>query len=695
MKLALIGNPNVGKTSLFNQLTDSVQRTGNYPGITVEKVVGKLKDSKDVEIIDFPGIYSLYPESIDEKLVYDVLKDKDHIDFPDCVILVIDYTSLKRGFFLYQQIRDLDIPVLLVLNKVDKIQDFVQFQDSFKRILQEDFSQEVFFLSTKRKIGIDTLIQYIKEQKIITTSSHFQIPQSYSYLEKELNNNDDNIYKCWLELAQVNYPTDSEELKRIKREHKIIPKRLQVAETLQRYNTSEELLDKIQSENESNSKKSITHKLDKVLMHPIFGYLIFFGLMFIIFQLLFSLAEYPMIIIENTFNFLSLVAKQSLPSGPLFSLISDGIIPGIGGVVVFVPQIALLFFFIMLMEQSGYMSRVVFLMDRFMKPFGLNGKSIIPFISGAACAIPAIMSARNIESKKERLLTILVTPFITCSARLPVYSVLIALVIPKMQFLGLNLRGIVLMGMYLLGIVTALVSSWVLKKVVREKYKGFLVVEIPDYQVPDLRVVLKEVISKSNEFLLGAGKIIVAVSVLLWGLASFSFDSSFANWEPPKIEESFLGKIGKSIEPAIRPLGYDWKIGIGIVSSVAAREVFVGTMKVIYNLEGNQEQDSFTFTGIQDFMKKMYNYIFDFSEEDSDQSLVKRMKKESFSDTGEKVFTLASGLSIMFFYAFAMQCISTIAVVKQETNSWKWTIIQFVGMTLIAYISALLVYNLF
>ena len=693
MTIGLIGNPNVGKTSLFNCLTGASEKVGNYPGITVDKRSGYLKNStKKIELIDFPGIYSLYPSSIDEKLVYDILTNQEDKDNKlDLIVLVTDYQTLKRGLFLFEQIQNLEIPILLAINKSDQIHLEKEFQSQFKLIFERNYHSKVVFVSSKKENFNKDLTQFIENGNFITTKSTFEFPKLYTYLKNELNEiNPKNCYQLWLELSQNSISNDF--LNNIKNKYQLVSKRLQVSETITRYHQIDSILKETNYQNQQQKKK-FSNSLDSVLLHPFFGYIIFFGLMFGIFQLLFSVANYPMMVIENLFSFISLTLKTYLPKGILFSLFTDGIISGLAGIFVFLPQIILLYFFILLMEQSGYMSRVVFLMDRLMKPFGLNGKSVVPLISGVACAIPAIMSARNIENPKDRLITILVTPFMTCAARLPVYSVLIALVIPKTYYLGFNLQGLILMLMYILGIFTALLAGFMLKKRILTKQNSFLIIEVPTYKLPNFRIIGIDLWNKCLDFILGAGKIILAVSVILWFLSSFH--PTLKNNQEKNIENSCLGIIGKAIEPVVKPLGYDWKISISLVSSIAAREVFVGTMKIIYNLEDTSLQENeLKFTNFSDFISKFTQNIFNFDDDETSSSLINQMKKDTFIGTNKPVYTLASGLSLMIFYAFAMQCISTIAIVKQETNSLKWTLIQFLGMTGIAYFSALIIYQL-
>ncbi|MEM9687129.1 MAG: ferrous iron transport protein B, partial [Bacteroidota bacterium] len=433
--------------------------------------------------------------------------------------------------------------------------------------------------------------------------------------------------------------------------------------------------------------KDFRSVLDRVLMHKIYGYLIFFVVLLVIFQAIYDWSGYPMDFIDAMFASLSETVKNSFPSGVFTDLIAEGIIPGLGGIVIFIPQIAFLFLFISVLEETGYMSRVVFLMDRIMRRFGLSGKSVVPLISGTACAIPAIMATRNIENWKERLITIFVTPFTTCSARLPVYLIIIALVIPDQRFIGMNLQGLTLMFLYLLGFGIAVFSAYILNKVLKIKSKTFFVIEMPEYKIPLLRNVAYTVIEKTKSFVFGAGKIILAIAIILWFLASNGPSERFTNAETIvtalpenstlnestlaqeiasfKLKNSYIGIMGSTIEPVLRPLGYDWKIGIAIVSSFAAREVFVGTLATIYSVENDEEE-----------------------------TIKNRMAAEINPVNGEKLFNVASGISLLLFYAFAMQCMSTLAIVKQETNSWRWPIAQLIVMSGFAYLVALAAYQL-
>ncbi|MFD2599846.1 ferrous iron transport protein B [Sphingobacterium corticis] len=693
--IALLGNPNVGKTSLFNRLTKLNQKVGNYPGVTVEKREGTLihKEHK-YRIVDLPGTYSIYPNSLDEEVVYNTLSDPNGDFYPDLVAVVAEPSTLKRAIVLYQQVREMGLPAIFVINMMDEMAAKGTSIDI--DALQKLLRTEVYQTNARTGKGISELIEGFRNAPPIYISS-FTVPQKYAAAMDEAKRLFPlaKEYSTWLYLSQNECKSLSDAqqaaIKQIRDKHHIQPQQLQKEESLLRNQSLDQSLLNVVQQGESKALRS-TGKIDRILMHPLVGYFVFLALLVLIFQAIYAWSGPLMDWIEGTFSDFAAYVSQELPEGPLSSLLTDGIIAGIGGIVVFLPQIVILFIFISLMEETGYMSRVVFLMDRWLRPFGLNGKSVIPLMSGAACAIPAVMSARNIENPKERLITMLVTPFMTCSARLPIYIVIIGLVIPESTFLGFNLQGLVLFGMYMLGTVSALISAWILNIFIKSVHRSYLVFEIPTYKIPDWRNVMTNVWEKSSGFLIGAGKIILAISIILWVLGSFGpndrfYDAeSYVVAEQPdladeeletaiasyELEHSFLGYIGMAIEPVVRPLGYDWKMGIGLISSFAAREVFVGTMAVVYSLGDDVD-----------------------IEDDGERStLFERMKSEVNRNTGKPAYNFASGISLLLFYAFAMQCMATIAVVKKETGSWKWTLIQLGFMTGIAYIAALVAYQL-
>ena len=692
INVALIGNPNTGKTSVFNALTGLNQKVGNYPGITVEKKEGicKLPRGVKAHIIDLPGTYSLNASSLDENVVIELLLNKTDKDFPDVAVVVSDVENLKRNLLLFTQIKDLEIPAILVINMSDRM--------AYKGIsldieyLEAELETKIALVSTRKNNGIDKLKELIanfKELSIKPCMNASSIDEHYfDNLRKAFPNQ--LLYKLWLVITQdVNFgKTDRKTIDAVsdfKTKTKIDLKRLQQKETIKRYQFINETLKKGQTI-DLKTAKDLRIKLDRILTHKVWGYLIFAIILLTIFQAIYDWSSVPMEFIDSTFASLSEWTKNTLPEGAFTNLLAEGIISGLGGIVIFIPQIAFLFLFISILEESGYMSRVVFLMDRIMRRFGLSGKSVVPLISGTACAIPAIMATRNIESWKERLITILVTPFTTCSARLPVYLIIISLVIPEGRFIGLSYQALTLMLLYLIGFGSAVGSAWILNKILKISNKTFFVVEMPNYKLPMFKNVVLTVLEKTKSFVFGAGKIILAISIVLWFLASYGPGEDFNNAESivteqfaldnltneelqqkiasHKLEHSFIGIAGHAIEPAIRPLGYDWKIGIAIVSSFAAREVFVGTLATIYSV-GNDKVETIT----------------------------NRMAKEVDVKTGKPLFNFASGISLLLFYAFAMQCMSTLAIVKRETNSWKWPTYQLVIMSTFAYIVALIAFQ--
>jgi ferrous iron transport protein B len=693
IKVALIGNPNTGKTSVFNQLTGLHQQVGNYPGITVEKKIGSCKLSENVKatILDLPGTYSLNASSIDENVVIELLMNKKDENFPDVVVVVTEVENLKRNLLLFTQIKDLEIPTILVINMSDRMK--LKGIELDIPHLEQELKTKIALVSSRKNLGIDKIKNLILNYKSLSTEPCLNASsidaEYFDKLRKAFPNQ--LVYKLWLVITQdVNFLNlERNEMKSSFTKSHADLRRLQQKETIKRYQFINDTL-KIGQTIDNSKASDIRTKLDRVLTHKIFGYLIFFFILFGIFQSIFDWSSIPMDFIDSTFANLASYAKTHLPAGEFTDLISEGIIPGIGGILIFIPQIAFLFLFISVLEESGYMSRVVFLMDKLMRRYGLSGKSVVPLISGTACAIPAIMGARNIENWKERLITILVTPFITCSARLPVYAILIALIIPEERVLGfISLQGLTLMVLYLLGFVVAIFSAYILNKILKISSKSYFVVEMPSYKIPLFKNVAINVLEKTKAFVFGAGKIILALSIILWFLGSHGPDKDFKNaqkiveqevYSSPtpinpsvipdrvseyKLEHSYIGIIGKSIEPVIKPLGYDWKIGIAVVSSFAAREVFVGTLATIYSVGSHSDEEA---------------------------TIKNRMEAEINPD-GTKIFNFATGISLLLFYAFAMQCVSTLAIVKKETNSWKWPIIQLVFMSGFAYVTALIAYQ--
>ena len=691
INVALIGNPNTGKTSVFNQLTGMHQQVGNYPGITVEKKIGtyKLANNSKANVLDLPGTYSLNASSIDENVVIELLLNKNDELYPDVAVVVTDVENLKRNLLLFTQIKDLEIPTILVINMADRM--------TYKGIsldipmLEERLKTKIALVSSRKKLGIDKLKELIANYAELSTEPCLNAsaidPEYFEKLRRAFPNQ--LLYKLWLVITQdVNFLNlERNEIRsNFTKSHSDL-KRLQQKETIKRYQFINDVLKEGQKI-DAGAAKSVGAKFDRILTHKVWGYAIFFSILFLIFQSIFVWSSYPMDFIDATFASLSTYAAYALPPGTLTDLISQGIIPGIGGILIFIPQIAFLFLFISILEESGYMSRVVFLMDKLMRRFGLSGKSVVPLISGTACAIPAIMATRNIENWKERLITILVVPFTTCSARLPVYAIIIALVIPDKRIFGfLNLQGLTLMLLYMLGFGMAIFSAYLLNKILKITSKSFFIIEMPNYKLPMIKNVAINVVEKTKAFIFDAGKIILAISIVLWFLASYGPGTNFDNaqeivarsmqQQPTetdlesevasyKLENSYIGILGKAIEPAIRPLGYDWKIGIAVLTSFAAREVFVGTLATIYSVGGSENEDT----------------------------IKNKMGKEINPMTGEKVFNFATGISLLLFYAFAMQCGATLAITRKETNSWRWPVIQLVLMSSFAYLTALIAFQL-
>mgnify|MGYP001031194384 FL=1 len=732
LNVALIGNPNTGKTSVFNQLTGLNQKVGNYPGITVEKKEGicKLPRGVKAHIIDLPGTYSLNTTSLDESVVIELLLNKNDKDYPDVAVVITDVENLKRNLLLFTQIKDLRIPSILVINMADRMpKKGISLDIS---ALETALDTKIALVSTRKKTGIDTLKGYIADYRNLSDKPITETERIDSAYFDKLKNTfpKEDLYKLWLVITQdVNFTpiekNQTPDTSSFTTKSKVDLKRLQQRETILRYQFINDVLKKGYLL-DATAARGIQASLDKILTHHIFGYLIFFIILISIFQVIYDWSNIPMDFIDGFFANASNWVKTNLPHGAFTDLLAEGVLAGIGGIVIFIPQIAFLFLFISLLEESGYMSRVVFLMDRIMRPFGLSGKSIVPLISGTACAIPAVMATRTIEDWKERLITILVTPFTTCSARLPVYLIIIGLVIPEGTFLGLSYQALTLMLLYLIGFVAAILGAMVLNKVLKFKKRHFFVIEMPNYKLPLLKNVAITVAEKTKSFVFGAGKIILAISIVLWFLGSNGISDNFKQADRVvaekiaqegftpfnqanilsgvqdaavaydtlgikmeknqwlalekerleetalhqeiasfKLENSYMGYLGKAITPIVAPLGYDWKIGIAVLTSFAAREVFVGTLATIYAV-GTDEVDT----------------------------IQNRMAAETNPRTKGKLFNLASGVSLMLFYAFAMQCMSTLAVVKRETNSWYWPTIQFAFMSGLAYLVALIAYQI-
>ncbi len=698
IKVALVGNPNSGKSTLFNALTGLNQKTGNFPGVTVDKKLGYIKYESGTiaECVDLPGTYSLYPKSMDEQVAFEVLCNPDNESHPDITIVVADASNLKRNLFLVSQIIDLKIPVILALNMMDMVEKEGDVIDTIR--LSEKLGVKVIGISARSKEGVEALKEAILQPIPVPQYDFIDIKKIAPELIEKVKsvvkvNSDFAAFQIVNNLNELSY-FDHNRDKKIKIEDAlntfIIDKnQLQQKESVERYKVINRIVEECIAHTSAIKTETFTHKLDTLLTHRIWGYVIFLMVLFFIFQAIFFLAAYPMDWIEALFVSISEFTSNAMPPGELNNLIVNGIIAGLSGVVIFIPQIALLFTFIAILEDTGYMARVSFIMDKMLRKFGLNGRSVIPLISGVACAVPAIMSARTISNWKERIITIMVTPLMSCSARLPVYTLLISLVIPENEKLGFfNYQGMILMGLYLVGFIAAIMAALVMKWILKAREKSYFIMELPVYRTPQWRNVGITIYEKVKIFLWDAGKIIVAISVILWFLSSHAPGNRLAEidkkyeghviWKDmgedvvkakiasEKLEASYAGILGKSIEPAIAPLGFDWKIGISLVTSFAAREVFVGTMATIYSV----------------------------GDTDNTQSIQDKMRAEINPATGLPKFTIAVGFSLLLFYAFAMQCMSTLAIVYRETKNIKWPLIQFLYMSALAYLASLLVYQL-
>ncbi|RZK58244.1 MAG: ferrous iron transport protein B [Pedobacter sp.] len=698
MKVALVGNPNTGKSTVFNLLTGLNQKIGNFPGITVDKKTGfcTLADDRTAEIIDLPGTYSLYPKSKDESIVFQVLADRNNNSHPDLIVVIADVTNLRRNLLLYAQVADLGLPTLLVLNMADMAKKEGIVVDADR--LANRLGIQVVQMAARNNEGVELLKDAIANSTRISTQNYSidvnaLAPEAINAVKQKLNTANDYYALQVLhqhEHLSIFTAKEQTELEEIKNKFAFDSSKLQGEETVARYRSLSAILDGVITDTGAAKKFANTDKLDSILTHKVWGFAIFLLLLFIIFNAIFAWASYPMDLIDAGFGSLTALGHEYLPAGMLTDLFLDGVVAGLGGIVIFIPQIAILFAFISILEDTGYMARVTFMMDKVMSKVGLNGKSVVPMIGGLACAVPSIMAARNIESWKDRMITIMVTPLVSCSARLPVYILIISLIIPEGTVFGIfNTQGLALMAMYLVGMVGAVLVAWIMKFLIKAKERSYFIMELPVYRMPRWNNVLLTVVEKSKTFVFEAGKVIIAISIILWVMASFGPGDRFDNIEnkyasaladttkntqhieslisSEKLENSYVGILGHWIEPSIRPLGYDWKIGIALITSFAAREAFVGTMATIYSVDGG--------------------------DEDTD-TIRERMLSSVNSRTGLPVYTFATGISLMLFYAFAMQCMSTVAIVYRETKSWKWPLIQLVYMTAMAYFAALIAYQL-
>lgn len=700
VNIALVGNPNSGKSSLFNSLTGLNQKVGNFPGVTVDKKSGSslLSEGTEVTIIDLPGTYSLYPKKADEWLAYKILLNQDESVKPDMVVLVADASNLKRNLLFCSQIIDLKIPVVVALTMMD-LANRKGTQIDIPG-LERELQVPIIPVNPRKNKGIAPLKKAIE---LALEKIQQAPPKDFidsNNLAPDAIKEMKTIFPAISNYRAIHYLINhenftlnnnlQEEIENIEIKNKFNPTKTQAEEIMQRYGRIKHIMQQNVIESDPLKKALFTEKLDNILLHRYWGYIILLTVLFLLFQSVFWVAHFPMDGIEWTFGKLGGWLSANLPQTLWSDLLINGVVAGLSGILVFIPQIMILFGLITLLEDSGYMARISFLTDKLMRKVGLNGKSVMPMISGFACAVPAIMSARNIENKKERLLTIMITPLMSCSARLPVYTILIALIIPSELYFGfLSLQGLVMMGLYLLGTVMALIVAWVMKWFIKSNERSFFILELPVYRGPRWNNALTTMIEKAKIFVFDAGKIIMIISLLLWALSTYGpkekmhavsvqFEKLIAE-NPAQTNElnkqrktallqnSFAGTLGKVIEPVIRPLGYDWKIGIALITSFAAREVFVGTMATLYSVG---------------------------EDADASYSTLRQKMAAAVKPDGTKVYSLATGLSLLIFYVFAMQCMSTLAIVKRETRSWKWPAIQLVYMTGLAYLLSLLVYVL-
>ena len=682
IKIALVGNPNCGKTTLFNKLTGLNQKVGNFPGVTVEKRSGlsTMADGQKYEIIDLPGSYSLSSTSPDERVVQDILLDTKNESFPDVVILIADVTNLKRNLFLVTQIIDLGFPVIVALNMSDiakkkKIQvDTEGLRNTLNVPIIEISAKKESVSSLKSKF----LAEHSKKGEPIIDSKNIGGKTLGVLADKYPNENQYRLFKSLNNLENLTWLEDKEFYKLLVQNSSYNRNEAELHEINNRYEKIQEIIAAHVITEIQNDEDDTTTRIDKVVIHPVWGFLIFIGVFFLLFQSVFTLAQLPMEVITNGMAYLSDSISGFLPEGYISNFITEGLLAGISGILVFLPQIMILFGLITVLEDSGYLSRISFMSDRFLRMFGMNGKSIIPLVGGFACSVPAIMAARSIESRKERLITIFITPLMSCSARLPVYVFLTAFIVPNEMVGGIiSLQGLFMMGLYILGVVFSLVIAIIMNKFLKITERSSFIMELPKYGIPTFKNVLSTMINKGKTFVFEAGKIIIIASVVLWFLSSFGPSSDIERIETKytseimlqshtleeievlksseRLEYSYIGYFGKSIEPVIKPLGFDWKVGIALITSFAAREVFVGTMTTIYSVGSDKNS------------------------------------KEALASIH---FDKPTAFSLLIFYVFALQCMSTIAIVKQETGMWKFAITQFLVFTGMAYLGSFITYQL-
>lgn len=691
IKIALVGNPNCGKTSLFNMLTGLKQKVGNFPGVTIDKKVGHTSfENTKFSFIDLPGLYSLYPKSLDEKVVRDVLVNENDPHHPDVILILLDASNLKRNLYLTLQVLELDIPVIVALNMIDIAE--LQLKHTSPEKISSVLGVPVVCINAKKGEGKEAILKSLidLEGKRLTTDKFDpKNKEVFTSLQSEFPNYSN--YKINLLLDDYNeIPWLTGNAKQVIKEkikqYKYSNSEHQLYEIGKRYEYINKIVPIFQTQDDNVAKETIHDKLDKYMTHPLWGSIIFLLVFFLLFQAIFTIASYPADLIDTGMGMLNDWVKTVIPEGMFADFVTDGILAGIGGIVIFIPQIMILFGLITILEDTGYMSRASFINDKLLAKVGMNGKSFVPLIGGFACAVPAIMAARSISNPRERLITIFITPFMSCSARLPVYVFLIAFIVPEDYFLGfLSLQGLLMLGLYLLGVFMSIVVAYLLNKFLPENKKGVFIMELPTFKVPRWKNVFMSMINKAKTFVFEAGKIILIVSIILWFLASFGPGDSFQKIDDKyasnditmtlspkeverkisteKLQSSYAGIMGKFIEPAIKPLGFDWKMGIALVTSFAAREVFVGTMSTIYGIE-------------------------------ADTATIKELKELKNSETGGPLFSRPTALSLIMFYVFAMQCMSTVAIVRKETGGWKWAVIQFFVYTAIAYLASLITFQI-
>jgi len=696
-KVCLVGNPNSGKSTLFNLLTKLNQKVGNYPGVTVDREVGSFHvDDQSLSLVDLPGTYSIYPNTIDETIVYNILRNNEDEDHPDVVVLVLNSGQLRRSLILTSQVVDMGLPCVVALNMIDEMQRSGQYVNA--DVLSKELGVPVIPISATKQVGINELKAAIKEQATAQRTLRkplVQIEDDSVYTAIRSITDEENDYRAFLDLTMAEKSrniaaADRIKLLELRSGFEMTSAKNMAKDITARYGFINQIAPRVITSSEKGSTTlSTTEKIDKVLTNRFIGLPLALLVLFLVFQAIFSVASPPMDWIEDGIGMIGSWIRSTFPESWIVDLAVDGVLAGLAGVLVFIPQIAILFGLLAILEGTGYMARISYMMDRAMRKFGLSGKAVVPMMSGFACAIPAVMATRNIKSWKERLITIMVTPLLSCSARLPVYILLIGLMVPPKPVLGfLNMQGLTMMGFYLLGLVMAMLIAGIMSKLLNIEEKSHFIMEMPKYRWPQWRNVLLTMYQKARIFAVEAGKIILVISIALWFLASYgpqkrmaAIDQKYeqladnnalsADWEQElaseKLTNSYAGIFGKTIEPVIEPLGFDWKIGIALLTSFAAREVFVGTMSTIYSVE---------------------------ADEDNPKYLRDRLRDEINPDTGKPVYSVATVMSLLLFYAFAMQCMATLAVVKRETKSWKWPIIQLIYLTVLAYLSSLIAFQL-